>query len=111
MSFINLTTQNFEKYVLHNDQIVVVEFYAEWSGVSHILLPALRGIKSKFRKQVMFGRLDIDKENDIAEKYGVFELPTILIFRDSHVIDSLHGIFAHSLIEDKLNRLINADEL
>ncbi|UCE07678.1 MAG: thioredoxin [bacterium] len=103
---INLTTDNFTKLVLKSKVLVLVEFYAEWSGSSHILTPMLKTIEEMFQDNVLFCKLNIDQEKDIAEHYGITDIPTILIFNNSKVVDCLQGIFPGSVLEHKLNELI-----
>ena len=108
MAFIILTSKNFEKYVLKNEKIVVVLFYAIWSGLTHILKPVIKETEIKYREYFVFCKLDIDRYNDIAKKYRVVELPTLLIFKNGEVIDSLHGTFSLGLIEQKLSKLLTS---
>jgi len=103
---INLTANNFAKYVLENKGLVLVELYAEWSGSSQILKPMLKNIEEIFQNKVLFFRVNIDQDRDIAEQYGVTDIPTILIFNNSKVIDCIQGIFPKSVLEHKLNKLI-----
>ena len=103
---INLTTQNFVKHVLNNNQLVLVEFYAEWSGSTQIINPMLTTLEEIYRKHVLFCRLNVEYNDDIAQQYGVTDIPTILIFNKGKVIDYLAGIFPRTAIEKKLNELI-----
>lgn len=103
---INLTANNFAKHVLENKGLVLVEFYAEWSGSSQILKPMLENIEEIFQNKVFFCRVNIDQGRDIAEQYGVTEIPIILIFYNGKVIDCLQSIFPGSVLEHRLNELI-----
>ena len=103
---INLTADTFAKHVLNNEKLVLVEFYTDWSGSSHILDPMLKTIEEIFQNEVLFCKLNIDQEQDIAQHYGVTDIPTILIFNNSNVIDFLEGIFPGSAIESRLNELL-----
>ncbi|UCE20543.1 MAG: thioredoxin [Gemmatimonadota bacterium] len=101
-----LTAANFRREVLDSKQPVCVEFTAEWCGSSHIMAPAMREIAIRFKDDVKFCRLNVDEYQDIAREYAVQRIPTILLFLNSQVVDSMSGALPKKILTQKLKGLI-----
>ena len=75
------TTADFEKEVLEADIPVLVDFYADWCGPCKMMAPVIEEIAGE-ADDVKVGKLNIDNEMEIAQKYGVMSIPTLIVFRD-----------------------------
>lgn len=75
------TTADFEKEVLEADIPVLVDFYADWCGPCKMMAPVIEEIAGEV-DDVKVGKLNIDNEMEIAQKYGVMSIPTLIVFRD-----------------------------
>lgn len=84
MSVMKLTTGNFEQEVLQSDKPVLVDFYADWCGPCKMMAPVVEEIASE-KEDVKVGKLNIDEEMEIAQKYGVMSIPTFIVFKDGKV--------------------------
>ena len=84
MSVVKLTTENFEQEVLKSDKPVLVDFYADWCGPCKMMGPVVEEIASE-KSDVKVGKLNIDEEMEIAQKYGVMSIPTFIVFKDGNV--------------------------
>ena len=105
-----LNNRDFEREVLYNEKLVVVEFFLEWCGTSHIIAQILRKVEAQYEDRVQFYRVDKDQNRELCKQYGVYEIPTILFFKGGGVADEINGGFPRSLIEQKLDRLLQIDE-
>ncbi|MCK4695956.1 MAG: thioredoxin [Candidatus Cloacimonetes bacterium] len=101
-----LTNENFEKEVLSNKQSVLVEFSTDWSGTSHIIAPIIKEMAVRFKNDIKFCRIDVDECQETANQYGVRHIPTILLFKNSNVVDFIYGVVSREIIIEKLNALI-----
>lgn len=101
---ITLTDENFEAEVLEG--LVLVIFSAEWCGPSHIMTPVIEELTSHFAGRVKVGKLDIDHDPSLAAQYGVGSTPTLLFFRDGHVVDQIVGVAPKRVLADKLHGLL-----
>ena len=81
MAVITITAQNFEQEVLQSDKPVLVDFYADWCGPCKMMAPVIEEIAGE-ADDVKVGKLNIDNEMEIAQKYGVMSIPTLIVFRD-----------------------------
>ncbi|MBP5249535.1 MAG: thioredoxin [Lachnospiraceae bacterium] len=81
MNVISVTTETFEQEVLNSDKPVLVDFNAEWCGPCRMLKPAIDQL-SEEREDVKFVSVNIDDEDQLAEKYNVASIPCLVLFKD-----------------------------
>ncbi len=91
MSTVKLNVENFRHEVTESDIPVLVDFYAGWCAPCRMLSPVLEDISEELRGTVKIGKVDVTEEGELAEKYRILNLPTMMIFRDGKVTDTLVG--------------------
>ena len=77
-----VTETTFEEEVLTSDKPVIVDFWAEWCGPCHAVSPVLDRIVAERSDEVKLVKVNIDEEQELAQRYGVFSIPTIMLFRE-----------------------------
>lgn len=87
----HLDGPTFEADVLKADLPVVVDFYADWCGPCRMMAPALDRLAGEYAGKVIVGKLDVDANQDIAIRYGVMAMPTLVMFRDGKMVDRMVG--------------------
>ncbi len=101
-----LSDENFNQRVLENLQPVSVHFCTRWSGSSDILTPIIEGLALEFSGEVAFGQIDADKYGQIATKFGVESIPTLIFFNHGRVVDRTTGVISKSELTKKLKALL-----
>ena len=91
MSTINVSNENFHKEVAESDIPVLVDFYAGWCTPCRMLSPVLEDISEELSGRVKIAKVDVTEESDLAEKFRILNLPTMMIFRKGQVTDTLVG--------------------
>ena len=91
MSTINVSNENFHKEVAESDIPVLVDFYASWCTPCRMLSPVLEDISEELSGRVKIAKVDVTEESDLAEKFRILNLPTMMIFRKGQVTDTLVG--------------------
>lgn len=85
----NLTDDNFDK-VIGGEKPVLVDFWAPWCGPCQMMIPIVEEV-AKETKEAVIGKVNIDKNPELAEKYNVMSVPTFLMFRKGKVVDQIVG--------------------
>ena len=80
---------NFDEVVLKSEQLVLVDYGAEWCGPCKIVAPIVEEIAEDYADRVVVATLDVDVAGDIATSYGVQTLPTLMVFKDGEAIDTV----------------------
>lgn len=91
MAVISLDDKNFQKEVLDHKGTVVVDFYADWCGPCKMMAPIFEEAAAE-AKDVKFGKLNVDDAREMAMKYGVMSIPTLIIFKDGEVKNQAAGV-------------------
>lgn len=94
----------FEKEVLNNKKMVVVDFFATWCGPCQMLMPVLESIASKKENEMDIIEIDVDRSQELAMKYEIEAVPTLIIFKNGNMIDKLGGYYPEPELEEVLNR-------
>lgn len=96
------TDANFEQEVLRSDQPVLVDFWAEWCMPCRMLAPTIDAVAERFAGKVKVGKIDTDANRDIAVRYNISAIPTIIVFKDGEVAKRLVGLKSEDDLADAL---------
>ena len=86
------TDQNFENEVLQSDKPVLVDFWAEWCMPCRMLTPTIEKLAKDYNGKVKVGKLDTDANRDVAMKYSISAIPTVILFRNGQVAQKFVGL-------------------
>ena len=102
MAEIILTEQNFEEEVLQSPQPVLVDFWATWCGPCRMVAPVIAQIAEEQEGLVKVGKVDVDEQTELAMRFGVNSIPTLMVFKNGEVSDTLVGAYPKAAIEAML---------
>jgi thioredoxin 1 len=99
-----VTNEDFEQSVIQADTPVLVDFYADWCGPCKTQAPILGQLAEEFDGKVKFAKVDIDVDGnkDLAVKYGVLSVPTLILFSSGEVKETMVGVTSKSKLKQKL---------
>lgn len=101
-----VTDGNFEEEVIKSDLPVLVDFWAPWCGPCRLVAPIVEELSKDYQGKLKVTKLDVDNNPSTAAKYGIFSIPTILIFKDGKVATQIVGAVPKKHFVDKLNELL-----
>ena len=96
------TTENFEKEVLGADKPVLVDFYADWCGPCKMMAPAVEQLAEEMEGTAIVGKLNVDENEEIAMRYQVMSIPTLLIFKGGQIVNKAVGVQKKEIVRKML---------
>lgn len=102
--YIELTVSNFDETV--GNGVTLVDFWAPWCGPCRMLAPVIDELANDFEGKAKICKVNTDEEQDIAVKYGIRSIPTIMFFKDGELVDQLIGASSKQSLADKINSLL-----
>src|SRR5690554_2597022 len=102
----SVNNENFESAVLNLDEPVVVDFWAEWCGPCKALAPILDEIANEVGENAKLVKVNVDEAGELAQKYGIRGIPTLIFFKDGEVKSTLVGNQPKAEILRNINDLV-----
>jgi thioredoxin 1 len=103
---LELTDSNFEELVLKSDKPVLVDFWAEWCGPCRMVAPIVNELSAEYEGKAVVGKLDVDSNPEVSQKFGIRNIPTILFFKNGEVADKQVGAVPKSMLVSKIENLL-----
>ncbi|MGB5980802.1 MAG: thioredoxin [Nonlabens sp.] len=104
---LEITDANFEEKVLQSDKPVMVDFWAAWCGPCRMVGPIIDEVSEEYSDKAVVGKMDVDANQEFAAKYGVRNIPTVLIFQNGEVVGRQVGVAPKNAYTEALDSLMN----
>lgn len=101
---LTFTKDNFDKEVLQSDIPVLVDFWAAWCGPCRMVAPTVDQLAEDFQGKVKVGKVNVDEQGELAEKYRIMTIPTLMVFKDGKVVDTIVGVRPKEEFSNMLNK-------
>lgn len=102
MALLELNTKSFDSEVLSSELPVLVDFWAPWCGPCKALTPTIEKLAEEYSAKIRFAKVNIDDSPDIAARYSIMSIPTLLLFVKGEVVHQMVGLVQKDKIIDKL---------
>ncbi len=98
---VHVNESAFDRHILNHKGIVLVDFWAPWCGPCKTLGPILDNVSTKVSHKIV--KVNVDEESNLANKYKIRSIPTMIVFKDGKAIDTMVGVISEEALISKLN--------
>ncbi|MHA7831794.1 MAG: thioredoxin [Flagellimonas sp.] len=103
---LEITDATFDEVVLKSDKPVLVDFWAAWCGPCRMVGPIIEEVGQEYDGKAVVGKVDVDANQQFAAKYGVRNIPTVLVFKDGEVINRQVGVSPKKTYTDAIDAVL-----
>jgi thioredoxin 1 len=104
---IHLNNGEFDTEVLKSNVPVLVDFYADWCGPCNAIAPTIEALSNEFEGKVKFVKVNVDSNQEVASRYAIMSIPTIMLFENGRVEDSIVGAYPASVYKQHIERALS----
>ena len=101
-SYVTVTDRNFQREVIESQKPVLVDFWAPWCGPCQAMGPVIKELAEEFQSRAIVAKVDVDNNPEIAGRYGIQSIPTLMIFQNGEVVDQSVGTMPTKMLAQKL---------
>ncbi len=95
---------NFDEQVQNSSRAILVDFWASWCAPCKEIAPALKELAAELKERASIARVDVDDNGDLANRFGILSVPTLMVFRGGRVVDQLVGAVPKEQIRKLLEK-------
>jgi len=106
MKTVEITDENFESEVINSDKPVLIDFWAVWCGPCKAIAPIVEELSVEYEGKLKVGKLNVDDNQQTSIRFGVRSIPTLLIFKNGKLADTIIGAVPKSNIVNKLKAVL-----
>ena len=100
-----MNTESFDA-ALKGNLPVLVDFWATWCGPCKIMAPVIEKIAAKYEGKVVVGKVDVDENPDLAQRYGIMSIPSILLFKNGENVNMSVGVTSEANLDSMLSAVL-----
>jgi thioredoxin 1 len=104
---VHLNDGEFDTEVLKSNVPVLVDFYADWCGPCHAIAPTIEALSNEFEGKIKFVKVDVDANQEVASRYEIMSIPTIMLFENGKVEDSIVGAYPANVYKQHIERALS----
>ncbi|MBD0258697.1 MAG: thioredoxin [Cytophagales bacterium] len=104
---IEITDANFDQ-IIASDQPVLIDFWADWCAPCKMIAPVVEELAGDFQGKAVVGKLDVQENSVVPSRYGIRNIPTLLVFKNGQLVDKQVGVVPKTVLAQKLTNAIEA---
>lgn len=103
---LEITDKDFQEKVLESDKPVLVDFWAAWCGPCRMVGPIIDELSSEYEGKAVVAKMDVDQNQEFAAKYGVRNIPTVLLFKDGEMVNRQVGVAQKETYKEAIDSVL-----
>ena len=92
------------KEMIQNHPLVVVDCWAPWCGPCRMVAPIIEELSRDYAGKILFGKLNVDNNREVSMQYDIMSIPTLLVFKNGKLVDTIIGAMPRQTLEQKITR-------
>lgn len=105
-NILEVSDENFEAEIVNSEIPSMVDFWAEWCGPCKKIGPVVEELASEYKGKIKIAKMDVDSNRQTPAKFGIRNIPTLILFKGGEVVNTIVGAQSKSSIEDELKKLL-----
>jgi thioredoxin 1 len=103
---LEVTDENFDAEIVNSDIPAVVDFWAEWCGPCRMVGPVVKELADDYKGKIKVAKMDVDRNRQTPARFGIRNIPTLILFKGGEVAQTIVGAQPKSAIEEELKKLL-----
>lgn len=105
-NILEVTDDSFDSEIVNSDIPAMVDFWAEWCGPCKMVGPVVEELAGEYQGKIKIAKMDVDNNRQTPTKFGIRNIPTLILFKDGEVKNTIIGAQSKSAIEEELKKLL-----
>jgi thioredoxin 1 len=106
-----LQNNQFDRVVLQEAKPVIIDFWAPWCGPCKAMAPAFESLAETYAEEMVFAKCNVDDQPDVANRYGIKSIPTLMIFKGGEAVHSVTGMVSQGALEEDIKRVLAGEAM
>ncbi len=103
---LEVTDENFDAEIVNSDIPAVVDFWAEWCGPCRMVAPVVKELAEDYKGRIKVAKMDVDQNRQTPARFGIRNIPTLILFKGGEVAQTIVGAQSKSAIEEEVKKLL-----
>ena len=103
---LEVTDENFDKEIIDSSLPAMVDFWAEWCGPCKMVGPVVKELAKEYKGRIRIAKMDVDTSRETPAKFGISSIPTLILFKEGEVAQTIVGAHPKSYIDEELKKLL-----